>query len=82
MEAKNWQAVHVGFEGDQLEIGGVKVWKEKWRSLDLKPISLPHPAYPNQRHRFYVYEVGDPQAPVRFASGELSNGVWGFYIPA
>jgi len=77
----NWRAVHIGFEQDGLEIGGLKVWDLKWRRTGRDPLSLPHPAHPLQRHGFDIYEVGDEQQPVCFAAGELSNGVWGFYVP-
>jgi hypothetical protein len=73
--------VHVGFEGDDLSIGGLVVWKEEWRPVDLGRLELPHPAYRNQVHRYDVYEIGDEANPVQFAAGELSNGVWGFYVP-
>jgi hypothetical protein len=43
---------------------------------------LPHPAHPHQSHRYDIYDIGDGWNPVRFAVGELSNGVWGFYVPA
>jgi hypothetical protein len=43
---------------------------------------LRHPTYPNQTHQYDIYEIGDAERPVRFAAGELSNGVWGFYVPA
>lgn len=29
----------------------------------------------------HVYEVADTDPAVVFAAGELSNGVWGIYIP-
>ncbi len=29
-----------------------------------------------------IDEVGSIDDPVRFAAGELSHGVWGFYVPA
>ena len=77
-----WHSVHIGFENDGVEIGGVKIWPAKWRETGQDPVMLPHPAYPNQRHRFDIYEVGSAARPVRFAAGELSNGVWGFYVPA
>jgi hypothetical protein len=77
-----WRVAHIGFEGDDVQIGGHKVWRHDWRSVDLEPVNLQHPAYPNQIHRYYVYEIGAIDSPVRFAAGELSNGVWGFYAPA
>jgi hypothetical protein len=76
-----WRDVHVGIEGDGLEIGGLEVWKHKWRSTNEPPLDLPHPSYRNQTHRYWIYEIGDSGHPVRFATGELSNGVWGFYVP-
>ncbi len=74
-----WRDVHVGFERDGLRLGGLGVWDEPWREVGTGPVTLPHPAHPHQRHSFWIYEIGGP--PVRFAAGELSNGVWGFYLP-
>ena len=76
-----WRDVHVGFEDDGLTIGDVDVWKNKWRPVNMEPLQLPHPSYPKQTHSYSVYDIGDSAAPVRFAASELSNGVWGFYIP-
>lgn len=76
-----WRDVHVGFERDDLIIGGLKVWEESWRPVEGLRLIVPHPSYPQQRHAMPVYEMGDPKSPVRFAAGELSNGVWGFYVP-
>jgi 5-oxoprolinase (ATP-hydrolysing) len=76
---EDWQHVHIGFENDDGEIEKTKVWKQKWRALNTPPVRLPHPSYRNQFHTYEVYEIGD--VPVRFAASELSNGVWGFYVP-
>lgn len=76
-----WRAIHVGLEGDGVSIGGLEVWRQKWRAAGLS-VELPHPAYPSQVHHLFVYDIGEPAHPVRFAAGELSNGVWGFYVPA
>lgn len=76
-----WRAVHVGLEGDDLEIDSVKIWQEDWRRIDGEGLELPHPSYPRQRHGFRVCEVGSIDHPVRFAVGELSNRVYGFYVP-
>ena len=78
----DWQAVHVGTEGDDVQISGLKVWQHDWRPNGEDSVQLPHPSYPQQRHHFSCYEVGPHGSPVRFAAAELSNGVWGFYIPA
>ena len=76
-----WTNVHVGLEGDSVAIGGIQLWNEEWRATGER-MQLPHPDYPAQHHLMHVYDVGDPGRPVRFAAGELSNGVWGFYLPA
>jgi hypothetical protein len=77
-----WRVAHIGVENDGLKIGGLDVWKSEWRRVrEPKGIELPHPQYPNQIHPYRIYEVGDVGNPVRFAAGELSYGVWGFYVP-
>ena len=81
-ELAGWRNVHIGFEGDRLAINGLIIWQVAWRATEEPAVELPHPAYPEQRHRFDIYEAGDSALLVRFAAGELSNGVWGFYVPA
>ena len=51
------------------------------RSTGLPRERLSHPAYPKQMHEYDIYEIGDTAYPTRFAACELSNGVWGFYVP-
>lgn len=77
-----WRDVHVGFEGDGVRINGLAIWQQEWRRIGEVSLELPHPSHQHQRHRFDVYEAGSINSPVRFAAGELSNGVWGFYVPA
>lgn len=77
----DWRYVHVGLEGDNASIGGMGIWKHQWRDLSLRPLHLPHPSHPDQLHIYNIYEIGELHRPVRFAAGELSNGVWGFYAP-
>ena len=76
-----WRCVHVGIEGDGLKLGGLEVWKHNWRSTGEPHLNLPHPSYRNQTHRFHIYEIEDAGYSVHFAASELSNGVWGFYVP-
>ncbi|MDT4329940.1 hypothetical protein ACQE3E_03945 [Methylomonas sp. MED-D] len=76
-----WKPVHVGVEGDGVSILGLKLWKFKWQSVGQEPIVVPHPSYLHERHQAWVYEVETSSKVVRFAAGELSNGVWGFYVP-
>ena len=76
-----WRFVSIGFEGDPTDIGGgLNPWALDWR--DTKGwIVVAHPSYPLQRHTMSVYEVDETPSAVVFAAGELSNGVWGFFVP-
>lgn len=78
----DWLALHVGVENDTLAIGGVGVWMQPWRPVGVPPLTLPHPAYAHQSHRFDLFEIGEGTGRRLFAAGELSSGVWGFYEPA
>lgn len=71
-----WRNIHVGIEGDSLRINGLAIWRQEWRPAGADSLELPHPSHRHQRHRFDVYDNNQ----VRFAAGELSNGVWGFYV--
>lgn len=80
-DADEWRQAHIGFEGDELKIGGLSVWSHAWQSVDTPRLRLPHPAYPEQIHDFTVQEIAEGSTVIRFAVSELSNGVWGFYVP-
>jgi len=53
-----------------------------WHRLGDDSIIVSHPGYPDERHPMRVYELREGDRVVRFAAGEYSNGVWGFYVPA
>lgn len=76
-----WQNVHIGFENAPVSIEGVNPWNHSWVSLRADPIVVAHPSYPNQRHSAMAYEITQSEKRVVFAAAELSNGVWGFYVP-
>lgn len=80
-DAAEWRPAHVSFENDGLEIGGLGVWTHTWRAVDAAPLHLAHPAHPDETHRFRVQEIVEGSNLVRFAVSEVSNGVWGFYVP-
>ncbi|WP_228275104.1 hypothetical protein [Stakelama tenebrarum] len=77
-----WVDVHFGREGDRCIIDGIDVWKEEWRWIGGKTISLPHPFDSSQRHSFSICEVGSTRRPVRFAASKMPEGLWAFYVPA
>jgi hypothetical protein len=76
-----WQMIHVGLEGSSVSLDDVNPWEHSWTQLSEESIVVPHPSHPQERHRAWVYEVEGQSKRVRFAAGELSNGVWGFYLP-
>jgi hypothetical protein len=77
-----WIPAGVVTEGTPITIGGLNPWDFEWRQVQDEAVELPHPSYSNQRHRLWVYEVINGDHRVRFAAGELSANVWGFYVPA
>jgi hypothetical protein len=54
-----------------------QVWAERWHDTG-ESADVIDPIY-GQPHVFGVWTIGTP--PLRFAAGEFSNQVWGFYLP-
>lgn len=78
--APGWKLVHIGFEGDDVDVAGVNPWSLGSWGASIGTITVAHPAYPMQRHQMWVYRLAGPSgAPVEFAAGEFSNGVWGIF---
>jgi hypothetical protein len=78
---RSWRFVSIGVEGQPTEISGVNLWEVEWVATGGR-ITVAHPRYPSQRHLMWKYEVRGSDPPIRFAAGEFSNGVWGFFVPA
>jgi len=79
-----WQFVSIDVSGANVLVEGVNPWnfdQSEWHSTGEDPITVAHPCYPAQRHSMYVYELALPGRKIKFAAGEFSNGVWGFYSP-
>ena len=74
-----WRFLHVGFEGDQVELDGVRLWGVDWGRSQGR-IVVAHPSYPDQRHLMWIYRIPTERGVVAFAAGEFSNGVWGFFM--
>jgi hypothetical protein len=79
-----WRFIAIGLVGAELSIDGVNPWKHEraWRRTGDPPITVAHPTYPVERHEMFVYELTLPNKKIKFAAGEFSNGVYGFYLPA
>ncbi|MFK7790396.1 MAG: hypothetical protein AB8C95_13000 [Phycisphaeraceae bacterium] len=76
---QQWKSVGVVCEGQKIRVDGLNLWSHDWQRVDSPSISLPHPSYPNQLHAMNIYEIVVGDKRVRFATGELSANVWGFY---
>jgi hypothetical protein len=76
-----WKPCGVVIEGQPIDVGGLNPWDFRWVSLKQPPVELPHPGYPAQRHKMWVYQIASVGKKVVFAAGELSANVWGFYAP-
>jgi hypothetical protein len=75
-----WRFVGVVFDGSGVRVGGVDPWSYKWQSTG-DAIEVPHPSYPAQKHVLGIWAIDTEDGSMRFAAGELSNGVWCFYEP-
>ena len=74
----DWEFFGAAPDGQSFQIGGLDVWKHKWR--DTKEWAhVQDPRY-HQDFTFHVYEIGSSDAAVTFAAGEFSNCMWGFYV--
>jgi hypothetical protein len=76
-----WKFVAIVSEGEPVSIQGQNPWALKWCISSEPPITVAHPQYASQRHHMWLYDLDSPRS-IRFAAGEFSNGVWGFYVPA
>jgi hypothetical protein len=77
----DWDVVGAVFEGEPIDLDGLNPWEFKWSRVDTTPIEMPHPQYASETHRIWIYEIEADGKRVRFAAGELSPNVWGFYVP-
>jgi hypothetical protein len=73
-----WRYVGRCVEGQQFLIDGVDVSDRKWRSTSEPDIEVEDPLC-HQPYNFNIWEVESDGRLVRFAAGEFSNCIWGFY---
>jgi hypothetical protein len=74
-----WLLLHIGPEGDGVEVNGVRLWESPWMATGGR-ITVAHPQYPNQRHVMTTYQTDSTETEVNFAAGEFSNGAWAFFV--
>ncbi|MGS0535781.1 hypothetical protein [Pseudoalteromonas sp. SaAl2] len=48
--------------------------------MDEPSFEVPHPQYPDQRHKITPYFIKTKGETLTFAAGEVSNCVWCIYV--
>ena len=74
----NWHLEVYGEEGN-VTFYGVNIFDYKWKDTG-KSVQVKDPLY-KQTFTFPVYVVSIDGIDVKFAAGEFSPYVWGFYVP-
>ena len=74
-----WRYVGNCADGESFEIDGINVWSSEWERVVNEIADVRDPAY-DRPFRFHVYCVRQGARSVKFAAGEFSNCIWGFYI--
>jgi hypothetical protein len=76
----NWKCVNWCAEGERFElVPGHNVWDHNFASTGEK-VAVKDPLY-GAEYQFTVYEIEIDGRTIRFAAGEFSNGIYGFYLP-
>lgn len=74
---KTWQHEITGVDGNTI-LFGVNIFNYEWKSTG-QSVTVCDPLY-GQEYRFPVYKVMIHGQEQKFAAGEFSNCVWGFYV--
>ena len=72
-----WKFVNSGVEGN-CNIFGVNIFNYEWEDTG-EEVEVVDPIY-EQKHIFSVYCIKIGSNTVKFAAGEFSNCVYGFYV--
>ena len=72
-----WKFITSGVDGD-CDLFGVNIFDYEWINTN-QELVVRDPIY-NQKHIVFIYNADIGNQTVTFASGEFSNGVYGFYI--
>jgi hypothetical protein len=76
-----WKCVAIVTESEPFSLLGQNPWNANWLPAPEPLVTVAHPSHPAQRYQMQVYDLESTRS-IRFAAGEFSNGVWGFYVPA
>ena len=72
-----WTFVASCLDGEPLRLRGIDVWQGRWQKQSTTAV-VQDPIY-GRELCFDVWTLTAGNKTVRFAAGEFSNGVWGFY---
>ena len=75
-----WQYHDIGFESQTKKNDGINICKYPWNDMDEPSFEVPHPQYPDQRHKITPYFINTKGKNLTFAAGEVSNCVWCIYV--
>jgi hypothetical protein len=76
-DADNWKFIGSAIEGQLFRINGINIWDYKWTSSEIK-VNFLDPIY-EQQFSFNIYEIESNGMKIKFAAGEFSNLIYGFY---
>lgn len=66
-------------DGNTFEISGINVWTHSWNPVASERVAVIDPLH-GQNFQVRVYEITCDRGYIKFAAGEFSNCVWGFYV--
>lgn len=75
-KSKTWQYETTGVDGNAI-LFDVNIFDYEWKEAGQR-VKVCDPY--GQEHKFPVYTVAINGQEYRFAAGELSNCVWGFFL--
>jgi hypothetical protein len=78
MSTTDWRYVGTCVDGQRFLIEGVDVSDHEWRRADEPAVEVEDPLY-HQPFNFDVWELESDGHRIKFAAGEFSNCIWGFY---
>jgi hypothetical protein len=75
----DWKYIKAITDGEPFFINGIGIWENEWKDTG-KSIHILDPIY-QQPYTLPIYEITNEDSTITFATTELSNCVWGIYVP-
>jgi len=74
----SWKFLSSSVDGSSFVIDNIDVWKYDWVDTGDRVI-VKDPEY-GKDFNFIIWEIIKEPDKIKFAAGEFSDGVWGFYV--